>query len=208
VSADETCAVCGRTILAGERTHTYISPKEGPQLVCDLCREKAERRGWVDAAAAAADAGPGVYPPEERADVRERADPAAPGANVGRRVEPEAPEAPGMRLERAVARFNESEASHTVGGLMRSLGQPWVSIGAAAGSPSQVRITVAWELSWYQWAVDLDDEPGTVQQLDKGSEIDELEGPARQWNATAAPGGMLELGAPASGRAPDGEPVS
>ena len=34
---------------------------------------------------------------------------------------------------------------------MRTLGEPRVSIGAAAGSAEAARITVAWELTWYQW---------------------------------------------------------
>ena len=175
----ESCSVCGRTILAGERTRTYISPKDGPQRVCELCRSRAERLGWVD--------------------------PAAPGANVGRR--PDVGESPQGRLDRAVARFNASEAARTVAGLMRSLGQPWVSVGAAAGSPNEVRITVAWELSWYQWGVDLGDELRPVFELDKGREVDQLDGSARQWNAAAAGGGQLSLGAPDSGRRRDGEPV-
>lgn len=169
VSAAETCAVCSRTILAGERTRTYMSPKDGPQLVCDLCRERAQRLGWVD--------------------------PAAPGANVGRRAEPEAAESPLSRLERAAVRFNSSEAARTVAGLARTLGEPSVSVGAAAGSPNEVRITVAWDLCWYQWGVDLGDELRPVFQIDKGSEIEQLDGSARQWNASAGTGGKLALGA-------------
>lgn len=223
---DETCAVCGRSILAGERPRAYLTAKAGERLVCELCRAEAERRGWSEADAQPPEPEPAPEPPAQRVDAvdparvgadavgpagldpeaGERADPAAPGANVGRRVEPDQAESPRMRLERAAARFNGSEAARTVSGLMRTLGRPWVSIGAAAGSPSQVRVTVAWELGWYQWGVDLD-EPGSVRQLDKGKEIDELDGSARQWNATADPGGRLELGAPENGQAPDAERV-
>jgi hypothetical protein len=103
--------------------------------------------------------------------------------------------------ERAIGRFNASEAARTVAGLTRTLGEPWVSVGAAAGSPSEVRITVAWELSWYQWGVDLDDESHPVFPLDKGSEIGQLDGSARQWNATAADGKVF-LGAPTGDREP------
>jgi hypothetical protein len=158
-----------------------MSPKDGPQLVCDLCRTRAERLGWVD--------------------------PTAPGANVGRRPEPEVAEQPASRLARAVERFNASDAARTVAGLMRTLGQPWVSIGAAAGSASEVRITVAWELCWYQWGVDLGDELRAVFQRDKGVELDQLDGPARQWNASAGEGGRLTLGT-AKARAAQGEPVA
>jgi hypothetical protein len=168
VSPDETCAVCGRTILAGERTRTYISPKDGPRLVCDLCRGRAEQLGWVD--------------------------PAAAGANVGRSAPAEAGESPHGRLERAASRFNASDAARIVGGLIRTLGEPRVSIGSAAGTPREVRITVAWELGWYQWGVDLGDELRPVFQIDKGDELRELDGSARQWNASVSAGGRLELG--------------
>jgi len=180
MSLDQICAVCGRTILAGERTRTYMSPKDGPRLVCDLCRGRAEQLGWVD--------------------------PAAPGANVGRRPEPEVAESPRGRLERAAGRFNASDAARTVAGLIRTLGDPRVSIGSAAGSPSEVRITVAWELCWYQWGVDLGDEMRPVLQLGKGDELAQLDGSAREWNARAGEGGRIEL-AVAPGRRRDGEPV-
>jgi len=179
VNPGGTCAICDRTILAGERTRVYMSPKNGSRLVCDLCRGRAEHLGWVD--------------------------PAAPGA---RARQPDAGEPPRGRFERAVERFNGSEAARTVAGLMRTLGDPWVSVGAAAGSPSEVRITVAWELTWYQWGVDLGDELRAVFPIDRGDEVGQLEGSARHWNATAISGGHLRLGAAAQGRAPDGEPVA
>lgn len=174
--------MCGRTILAGERTRTYMAPKEGARRVCDLCRGRAAQLGWVD--------------------------PAAPGANVRRRVEDGAADSPAGRLERAVTAFNESEAARTVAGLMRTLGPPWVSVGSAAGAPGEVRVTVAWELCWYQWGVDLADDAGRVFALDRGDEIERLDRAACQWNATAGEGGRIALGAPAGSRAPrDGEPV-
>lgn len=119
-------------------------------------------------------------------------DPAAPGANVGRRRVPTE-----GRLERAVATFNESDAPRTVAGLCRSLGRPTVSVGASAGSASAVRITIAWELCWYQWAVDLAAPEQPVLQLASGGEVDELDRPARHWNATVERSGHLTLGVPA-----------
>jgi hypothetical protein len=253
VSSIETCTVCGRTILAGERTRTYLSPDGEAHLVCELCRSRAEHLGWVweeeagelpppaprrrsgslssflrgraeqlrvrveerrqrEEAGGAEEAAPaeeeatgepaeGAVAAAERPPVRPRGspDPAAPGAGVRAR----APESPQTRLERAVARFNASDEARTMAGLMRTLGQPWISVGIAAGSPSEVRITVAWELSWYQWGVDLRDELRPVYQIDKGQELDELDAPARQWNASAHEGGQLMLG-----RAPSGEPGS
>jgi hypothetical protein len=112
-------------------------------------------------------------------------DPAAPGANVGRR-RGVAREASSERFASAVSRFNSSDAGRTAAGLTRSLGQAKVSIGAAAGSPSEVRITVAWELCWYQWGVDLGDPRRPVFEIAKGTEVEELDRSAQQWNGQAS----------------------
>jgi hypothetical protein len=114
-------------------------------------------------------------------------DPAAPGANIGRRQV----DSSSARLERAVELFNASEAGRTVAGLTRSLGAPRVSVGAAAGSLAQVRITVAWELCWYQWAVD---QAGHVVEIAKGEDVEQLDRSARHWNAKVGKGGQLLFG--------------
>jgi hypothetical protein len=98
------------------------------------------------------------------------------------------------RLEDAVDRFNESGRPHTVAGLTRTLGRPRASIGAAAGSPGEVRITVAWELTWYQWGVDTADPSRPVCELGQGGELTELDGSARIWNCGVDEGGRLYLG--------------
>ena len=96
-------------------------------------------------------------------------------------------------FQRAVARFNASDAGRTVVRLNRTLGTPSVSVGAAAGVPGQVRITVAWELSWYQWGVDAGDETRPVFEIAKGGEVEELDAAARQWNAKIGADGKLKL---------------
>ena len=229
MSAFQTCAVCGRTILAGERPRIYLTPEGERHLVCELCRARAEHLGWVWEEVADEPAAPETRrrrgrglgallrgregreaarreatdaeeaPAAEPEPTRPSPDPAAPGARVGR---PRVPESPQARLEQAIERFNDSEEARTVAGLMRTLGGPWISVGAGAGSPSEVRITVAWELSWYQWGVDLRDELRPVYQIAKGLEVDELDAAARQWNATAHEGGRLSLGLPPAGDQP------
>jgi hypothetical protein len=99
-----------------------------------------------------------------------------------------------FRLEDAVERFNESGSARIVAGLMRTLGVPRVSVGAAAGSGAEVRITVAWELSWYQWGVYTGDPVRPVVELGRGAELTELDGSARVWNGRVAEGGRLYLG--------------
>ncbi|HET6999254.1 MAG TPA: hypothetical protein VFI03_11760 [Solirubrobacterales bacterium] len=86
-------------------------------------------------------------------------------------------------FELAVTRFNASEAARTVAGLTRTLGEPRVSIGAAAGNAEEARITVAWELTWYQWVVGSGEQDQPVAELARGTEITQLDAAARQWNA-------------------------
>ena len=104
-------------------------------------------------------------------------------------------------FQRAVVRFNASDAGRSVTVLSRTLGTPRASVGSAAGAPGEMRVTVAWELSWYQWGVDIGDELRPVFELGKGGEIDQLDAAARQWNAVVGVDGRLRLaGEPAPSR--------
>jgi hypothetical protein len=198
MSPDEICSVCGRSILSGERVHRYLADEEARE-VCELCVARAERLGWrpeAEEAEAAPQPEPELTPtpePEPEPEAPRGPDPAAPGM----RPSSPAPE-PAMPhpFERALARFNGSETARTVAGLTRTLGRPSVSVGASAAGPQEVRVTVAWELSWYQWGVDLADELRPVFEIDKGSEIEQLDAAAQQWNASVGEYGELLLGAP------------
>jgi hypothetical protein len=101
------------------------------------------------------------------------------------------PTSPQARVEAALEVFNQSEHPRTVAGIVRTLGIPQVSAGASARRASEVRVTVAWELSWYQYAVDLADELEPVTVIGRGQEISDLDGPAREWNARANEDGHL-----------------
>jgi hypothetical protein len=102
-----------------------------------------------------------------------------------------------VKVERALELFNASEFQRTTAGLMRTLGEPWVT-ALPLDSPSEVTIVVAWELSWYQYRVDLGDSNEAVALVDKGQELKELDGSLREWNATATADGELEPRAPAA----------
>jgi hypothetical protein len=130
-------------------------------------------------------------------------DPAGRGMRP-RRLQPDL--SPASRFERAVSRFNASDAGRTVAGLTRTLGAPSVSVGDLAGTADEVRVTCAWELTWYQWGVDLGDELRPVYELKKGFEVEEIDSAARQWNASAHDGRIVMV-APARRAAANGRPV-
>jgi hypothetical protein len=52
VHENVSCDVCGRTILKGEGTETYISPDGRRHEVCELCFGRADGEGWIRASAA------------------------------------------------------------------------------------------------------------------------------------------------------------
>jgi hypothetical protein len=130
-------------------------------------------------------------------------DPAGRGMRP-RRLQPDL--SPATRFERAIARFNASDAGRTAAGLTRTLGAPSVSVGDLAGAEDIVRVTVAWELTWYQWGVDLGDELRPVFELEKGFEVSEIDAAARQWNASAHDGRIVMV-APRRQEAESGRPV-
>jgi len=99
-----------------------------------------------------------------------------------------------VKIERALEMFNHSEHTRTIAGIARTLGLPWVSALPRPEAPSEVEITVAWELSWYRYRIDLGDAGDPVTLLDKGQEIEELGESQREWNASATENGQLAAG--------------
>lgn len=96
-----------------------------------------------------------------------------------------------VKVERALELFNASEHRRTVAGLVRTLGQPWVTAVPVLESPSEVTIVVAWELSWYQYRIDLGDAGQSILLADKGQEVEQIEPSLREWNGSATPEGEL-----------------
>jgi hypothetical protein len=44
---DTTCAVCGRTVLLGERLVSFRRIGLEDAMVCELCVDQADARGWT-----------------------------------------------------------------------------------------------------------------------------------------------------------------
>lgn len=176
------CTVCGRTILRGERAADYVDGDGTEALVCALCKPRAEASGWVPAAYAGAIGGQqgGRRRSSLATGLRERLARRAESRRGGEAQEPAGPPSP-------IEVFNASREARKVAGLVRSLGEPRVSVREAGRG--EAVIVVAWDLSWYRWRVS----PDEVRELAKGNEISELPLEDRAWNASAATDGTLSL---------------
>jgi hypothetical protein len=193
VNEFQSCAVCGRTILRGERAADYVDDDGERALVCPLCKPRAEQADWVPAEKAGTVSRHQGGRRRVGAGLRERLTRAteAAGARFARRAESdgtvaaEAPPPP--RRISPLERFNASPEARKVAGLARSLGAPKVAVRDRAGAKL---ITVAWELSWYQWEVHGE----TVRQIATGREIEELAEHDREWNAVVGEDGSVRVG--------------
>jgi hypothetical protein len=99
-----------------------------------------------------------------------------------------------LKIIRALELFNVSEHPRTVAGVARSLGPPAVAVLPVENS-SVVTVTVAWELCWYRYEVDLADERGGVRVGDQGYELGELAENEQVANAAADDRGVLQAAA-------------
>lgn len=215
------CEVCGRTILKGERTETYLAPGGHRKLVCELCAPRADHEGWIRESAAAELPATRARPaprrsllgrlglggsPRRAEPVASEPEPAAdqPRENGRHEAPREArniraiPTTAEVKVERALDLFNGSDHPRTIAGIARSLGAAWVHVGASLTAPSEVDIVVAWELSWYRYKVDLGDAGEPIVLLEKGDELGELDDELRVWNGAIDEDGRLsaDVGSP------------
>ncbi len=107
----------------------------------------------------------------------------------------------GTTVPEALAAFNASNHRRTVAGLTRTLGPPratGLAIRAASGYPG-ARLTVAWEITWYQWEVGPGPNGPEVRESGKGETIDQLRAADRTWNLLVDSDGTLEQRAASTG---------
>jgi hypothetical protein len=97
-----------------------------------------------------------------------------------------------LKVSRALQVFNASDQVQTVAGIARSLGTPTVTAIPAAKS-SIVTITIAWELSWYRYEVDLSNESAGARLADRGYDQSELDGREQRDNVSTDDRGRLHL---------------
>ena len=86
--------------------------------------------------------------------------------------------------------FNSSQFRRTVGGIAKSLGTPNVSVIPLSGVTSDVVVTIAWEISWYQYRITADS-PQPVRLAERGHELGELESSFTEWNAHMVDDGRI-----------------
>jgi hypothetical protein len=77
--------------------------------------------------------------------------------------------------------FNESAYRRTIAGIAKSLGEARVSLLPLSGVNPEVVITVAWDISWYQYRVS-PESPQHVRLAERGYELDDLDPRFAEWN--------------------------
>jgi hypothetical protein len=104
------------------------------------------------------------------------------------------PRSPAFEMQSALEVFNRSEHPRRVNGVARSLGEPTVTVRRSRDPGGRrFAIVVAWELCWYRYVVDLDDEHAGALLDAKGMELGELPDEDRRSNASANEHGALAL---------------
>ncbi len=185
------CEICRRTLLRGEFPVHFIA--DGRKVsVCELCEPRAIAASWIREGreddtqvelrrrdrksflrrlrgeAAPRRSGASASALEERraaAGAEEREDRKVHGVPTNTQ----------LKIERAIEMFNASGLPHRMAGICRSLGAPVVAVRPSETEGAIVRISIAWELAWYRFEVDLGDEGAGVRPVARGNELRELD---------------------------------
>jgi hypothetical protein len=70
------------------------------------------------------------------------------------------------------------------------LGEPQASIVPLSGVSGELVVTVAWDISWYQYRV-TPDSAQPVRLAERGHELGELDPTSQRWNAKIEDDGRL-----------------
>ncbi|MHB8641552.1 MAG: hypothetical protein ACYDA3_01500 [Gaiellaceae bacterium] len=187
------CAVCERSLLMGERVVRF-APYAGADLVdvCALCQDEALESGWLREGSPTT---PLVAIERKRRNAldlrgifgarRPAAEDPVAAEPILRRLSEEE-----LAIVEAADLFNGSQFRRTVGGVAKSLGDPQASIIPLSGVNPELVITVAWDISWYQYRV-TPDSAQPVRLAERGHELDEIEGPYTEWNARVEADGRV-----------------
>jgi hypothetical protein len=186
-----TCAICERTLLLGERSVRFSPNGSDFVDVCPLCQERALEHGWIRE-------GSPLLPTVHAERRRHR------GRFAERLLGPRRPPLEASVAEPFLRRlsssdqaiveaadvFNSSDYRRTVEGIGRSLGTPEVSIVPLSGVNTEVVITVAWDISWYQYRITFDSAQ-PVRLAERGLDPEELDAAFTVWNAAFGEDGRI-----------------
>jgi hypothetical protein len=177
----------------GERAVRF-SPSEGEEFVdvCPLCQDVALEHGWLREGAPTT--------PTLGGDRRRRKRKVTELLGIARTHDDDAlaQQEPILRrlsegeisLLEAADLFNASAYRRTVGGIAKSLGEAKASIVPLSGTTGELAVTVAWDLSWYQYRVSPESaQPVRLER--RGHELEELEDGFKGWNAHVEDEGRL-----------------
>lgn len=185
--AHRACAICQRTLLMGERAVRFTQGGDDWVDVCALCTETADEHGWIKE---------GSPTTPIVAETRRRRRFGGLSALLEpRRAEPEPRvNEPMLRRlnseEQAIVEageiFNESAYRRTIAGIAKSLGDARVSLIPLSGTNPEVVITIAWDISWYQYRV-VFESGQPVRLAERGYELDDLDPRFTHWNGHLGP---------------------
>jgi hypothetical protein len=189
-SVTRTCAICERSLLLGERAVRFTPNGEDFVDVCPLCQDTAIEHGWLKEGSPTTP----TVPNQRRRrrglgsifDVRRppQAEPVVSEPILRRLSEPE------LQMVEAADIFNASDYRRTVGGIAKSLGDPRVSITPLSGVNGELIVTVAWDISWYQYRV-TPESAQPVRLAERGHELTDLDASFKKWNARLEADGRL-----------------
>jgi hypothetical protein len=191
VAATRTCAICERSLLMGEHAIRFSPDGSDYVDVCPLCADVALEHGWIREGSPSTPA-VGVDSRRRRGRLssllgggRRHAESPMLGEPILRRLsEPE------LAVVEAADLFNASPHRRTVAGVAKSLGPPKASIVPLSGVSGEMVVTVAWEISWYQYRVS-PDAPQPLRLEERGHDVSELDAAFTDWNAHLADDGRL-----------------
>jgi hypothetical protein len=189
-SVKRTCAICERTLLIGERSVRFAPHGEDFVDVCPLCQESAVEHGWIKEGSPTTP----TVPNQRRRrrglaslfDVRrqQQHEPVV-AEPILRRLSP-----PELEMVEAADLFNASDYRRTVGGIAKSLGRPRVSIVPLSGVNGELIVTVAWDISWYQYRI-TPESAKPIRLAERGHELSDLDDSFKGWNAHIEDDGRL-----------------
>jgi len=185
------CAVCERTLLTGERALRFSPDGDEFVDVCPLCADIALEHGWVREGSPTTPTVPSQRRKRRRGlgslfdPRRQPADDPVVAEPILRRLS-----AREQQTVEAADIFNASDYRRTVGGIAKSLGEPRASIVPLSGVSGELVVTVAWDISWYQYRVS-PESAQPVRLAERGHELADLDAGYRRWNAHIEQDGRL-----------------